>query len=48
MVRPSGTEPKLKVYIDVVTRNGDVISRRTDAGNRLTALATGMKELLGL
>lgn len=48
MVRPSGTEPKLKVYIDVVSREGDLIERRNDAAKRLSALAVGMKELLGL
>ena len=48
MVRPSGTEPKLKVYIDVVSREGELAQRRDDAAQRLTALALGMKELLGL
>ena len=48
MVRPSGTEPKLKVYIDVVSREGDLIERRNGAADRLSALALGMKELLGL
>lgn len=48
MVRPSGTEPKLKVYIDVVSREGDLIERRNDAAKRLSSLAVGMKELLGL
>ncbi|MEY2698741.1 MAG: hypothetical protein RL720_697 [Actinomycetota bacterium] len=48
MVRPSGTEPKLKVYIDVVSREGDLSERRNDAVNRLSAFALGMKELLRL
>lgn len=48
MVRPSGTEPKLKVYIDVVSREGELAHRRNDAAQRLSALALGMKELLGL
>jgi phosphomannomutase len=48
MVRPSGTEPKLKVYIDVVSREGELAQRRNDAAKRLSALAVGMKELLGL
>ena len=48
MVRPSGTEPKLKVYIDVVSREGALIERRNDAAKRLSDLALGMKELLGL
>jgi phosphomannomutase len=48
MVRPSGTEPKLKVYIDVVSREGELTHRRNDAATRLSALAVGMKELLGL
>lgn len=48
MVRPSGTEPKLKVYIDVVAREGELSERRNDTQNRLSAVAMGMKELLGL
>lgn len=48
MVRPSGTEPKLKVYIDVVAKDGQLGERRKDAERRLSALAAGMKELLGL
>jgi phosphomannomutase len=48
MVRPSGTEPKLKVYIDVVAKEGQLGERRLDAETRLSALAAGMKELLGL
>jgi phosphomannomutase len=48
MVRPSGTEPKLKVYIDVVAKEGQLGERRIDAETRLSILAAGMKELLGL
>jgi phosphomannomutase len=48
MVRPSGTEPKLKIYIDVVSREGDLAHRTSDAAKRLSTLAEGMKELLGL
>jgi phosphomannomutase len=40
IVRPSGTEPKLKVYLDV---RGD---SRDDAQQRIVALAAGAKTLL--
>jgi phosphomannomutase len=40
IVRPSGTEPKLKVYLDV---RGD---SRADAQQRITALAAGAKNLV--
>jgi phosphomannomutase len=46
VVRPSGTEPKLKVYIDVSSVSGDVAERTTDARRRLATLENGMRELL--
>lgn len=47
MVRPSGTEPKLKIYIDAVSHTGTVAERR-DAANALVAeLEAGMRALLG-
>ena len=38
MVRPSGTEPKLKVYVDVVSRVGSVTERKQDAQERMRML----------
>ena len=40
IVRPSGTEPKLKAYLDVRGDSGD------DARRRLRALAGGVRKLL--
>jgi phosphomannomutase len=47
MVRPSGTEPKLKVYIDVASTEGDLVHRIADAESRLDALRAGVAELVG-
>jgi phosphomannomutase len=46
MVRPSGTEPKLKVYIDVSSATGDLADRVADAEARLAALRAGIDELV--
>jgi phosphomannomutase len=56
VVRPSGTEPKLKCYLEVVVPVGslgaatpdDVEAARLVAGHRLAELTTGMSEVLGL
>lgn len=46
MVRPSGTEPKLKVYIDAVADQGTVEERRAAASAAVAALEAGMRELV--
>ncbi|GAB3585087.1 phospho-sugar mutase [Leifsonia lichenia] len=45
MVRPSGTEPKLKIYIDASSDQGGVEERRATATARVSALAAAMREL---
>src|SRR5690349_48341 len=45
MVRPRGTEPKLKVYIDAVGTEGSVEERRAAASAAVAALEAGMREL---
>jgi len=49
IVRPSGTEPKLKCYLEVVVPvTSDVEASRLVAAHRLEELNTGMSALLGL
>ncbi len=45
MVRPSGTEPKLKIYIDASSDEGTVEERRATATSRVAALAEAMRLL---
>jgi phosphomannomutase len=47
MVRPSGTEPKLKAYIDASSTDGTAAQRRAAAEGRVRELADGIRELLG-
>lgn len=47
IVRPSGTEPKLKCYIDAWSREGSATERRQAAASAVAALEAGMRELLG-
>ncbi|QAY74615.1 phospho-sugar mutase [Agromyces protaetiae] len=46
MVRPSGTEPKLKVYLDTAATAGTVTERRAAAQTALEALEAGMRALV--
>lgn len=47
VIRPSGTEPKLKAYLEVVV-NGDPETTRTRAAADLTALRTEIAATLGV
>jgi phosphomannomutase len=48
VVRPSGTEPKLKAYLQVVVRvaPGELVSARETAERLLAALHAEVSELL--
>lgn len=47
IVRPSGTEPKLKAYLDVHAAAGSVAEKRQRAGEVLGRLVAALPELLG-
>jgi phosphomannomutase len=47
VVRPSGTEPKLKVYIDASSERGSAQERRAAAAAIVAELDAGMRTLLG-
>ena len=46
VVRPSGTEPKVKVYIDASSTEGTAASRVAAAEAKVAVLDAGMRELL--
>ncbi|GAA2180067.1 phospho-sugar mutase [Leucobacter tardus] len=46
MIRPSGTEPKLKVYIDTFSDTGSAGERREAADAALAALETAVQDFL--
>lgn len=51
VVRPSGTEPKLKCYLEVVVpvgEGGDVAAARIAGAGRLDAIKADLREALGL
>lgn len=46
MIRPSGTEPKLKVYLDTFSDAGSAAERRAIADAALTALEAAARDIL--
>ena len=50
VVRPSGTEPKIKAYLEVVVpvRNGDLSGARAQASSRMAVLREAVRSAIGL
>ena len=46
VARPSGTEPKLKVYLEVVESSGDLTADRERAAQRMAVLRAGLEAFL--
>jgi phosphomannomutase len=46
IARPSGTEPKLKVYLEVVEKSGDLAADRDRAAQRMAVLRAGLEAFL--
>lgn len=46
MIRPSGTEPKLKIYLDARSGKGSVADRRRKAEKRLRRLESAVRDYL--
>ena len=47
IVRPSGTEPKIKCYLEIVVRGDDLAIAQQTADNELKSLAADARPLLG-
>jgi phosphomannomutase len=48
MIRPSGTEPKLKVYLDASSGIGTVAERKATADSRVAMIAESVRALIAL
>jgi phosphomannomutase len=48
ILRPSGTEPKLKVYIDTWSRNGSAAERRSEAQSAVEALDAALRAVIAV
>jgi len=47
IIRPSGTEPKLKAYIDTWSRSGGAAERRAAADAQAASIEAALRDLLG-